>query len=90
MSKAERLKNKKKVMNQKAKMGKEMFRLEIIVDENQNIAVNGPINDPLLIMQLLGGAMNVVVDHNFSTAKLNADIEAGRKEKEKSRIIRPN
>lgn len=85
MSKAERLKEKKKAMN--TKDSKELFRLEIVVTEDQSITVNGPINDPLLIMQILGGAMNVIVDHNFSTAKLNADIEAGRKEKEKSRIL---
>jgi len=90
MSKSDRLKEKKKVLNDKAKKGEELFKLEVIVDTNQNITVNGPINDPLLVMQILGGAMNVIVDHNFSTRKLNADIEAKRKLKEKGKIILPN
>ena len=89
MSKANRLKEKKKALNDEAKKGELMFELKITVDTKHNITVNGPINDPLLVMQILGGAMNVIVDHNFSTAKLNADIEAKRKEKEKSRIILP-
>jgi len=89
MSKANRLKAGKKALNDIEKQGKEIFKLEVVVDDKQNITVNGPINDPLLIMRLLSGAMNVVVDHNFSTAKLNADIEADRKLKEESRIITP-
>ena len=89
MSKAERLKKGKKALNDIEKQGKPLFKMEVIVDDKENITVNGPINDPLLFMRILAGAMNVVVDHNYSTAKLNADIEAGRKLKEKSRIIMP-
>jgi len=88
MSKANRLKSGKKALNDIENKSKELFKMEIIVDDKENITVRGPINDPLMVMRLLSGAMNVVVDHNFSTAKLNADIEAGRKEKEKSRIIK--
>lgn len=87
MSKGNRLKEKKKALNNKIKIGKVLFKLEVIVDENQNVTVNGPINDPLLIMQMLGGAMNVIVDHNFSTRKFNMDIEAGRKLKEAGRVM---
>lgn len=89
MSKADRLKNGKKALNDIENKGEELFKLEIIVDDKQNITVNGPINDPLLFMRILAGAMNVVVDYNNTTAKLNADIESGRKLKEKSRIIMP-
>jgi hypothetical protein len=89
MSKANRLKEKKKALKDEENKGKEAFKLEIIVDDNDNISVNGPINDPLLVMKLLAGAMNVIVDYNFSPEKARADVEASREKKNESRIIRP-
>ena len=87
MSKGNRLKKMKKELNDKDV--KVLQEIKITYDSNRNISVTGPINNPVLFMDLIAGAMKVVVDHSFSTAKLNADIEAGRKEKEKIRIIKP-
>ena len=85
MGKKSTLKEKKRVANAKSVATK--FTLTIEVKEDNTINVAGPIGNPLLIMEVLAGAMKVVVDYNFSLEKQNSDIEAGRKEKEDSRIV---
>ena len=63
--KAKKLKDDKKDFAKNQNQVKELFKLEIVGFDDGSMNVNGPINDPLLIMKLLSGAMNVVVDHNF-------------------------
>lgn len=84
MGKAARLAEKKKKLNDKEKMGKPALKLTIEIDENQNMQVDGPINDPLLFMRILAGAMNTVADY---IAKQNEDIKEAVKDKEEKRII---
>ena len=85
MGKSQRLQQKKKELAEKNK--KPLFNLTITVMDDNDIEVNGPIDDPILVMDLFAAAMRVVCDYNRSPEKLNADIEKGRKEKESSRII---
>lgn len=85
MGKASILKEKKRAL--KEKNNTVLFKLEIEVMEDQTLKVNGPINDPLLTMRILAGAMNVVVDHNHSVEKQNQDIEKRRVLKEQTRIV---
>jgi len=79
------LKAKKKAL--KEKENKVRFSFTVSIMESEDVKVEGPINDPLLIMRILAGAMNVVVDHNLSVAKNVADIEVKRKDREKTRIV---
>lgn len=83
--KVESLAERKKAL--KEKEHKPLFSFTVTVMDNNDVKVEGPINDPLLVMRMLAGAMNVVVDHNHSTEKLLADTEVLRQEKEKSRIV---
>lgn len=79
------LKAKKKAL--KEKENKVRFSFTVSIMESEDVKVEGPINDPLLTMRILAGAMNVVVDHNLSVAKNVADIEVKRKDREKTRIV---
>lgn len=85
MGKKANLKEKKKELREKE--NEVLFELTVTIMGNNDVQVHGPIEDPLLIMRMLAGAMNTIVDHNISTAKLNADIEKNRKENEASRIV---
>ena len=87
MGKGERIKQKKKELNERKAKGKVIAKLEVTVFEDESLNVEGPINDPLLVMQILAGAMNTIVKHNLLPQKQVADIEVERKEKEAARIL---
>lgn len=92
MSKSARLKEKKKELNDAEKIekgGGVLFNLSVTIDKNGNITVNGPINDPILVMKILAGAMNVVVDHNLSMAT-KPGPDSADKEDENGKIISIN
>ena len=74
-----REKRKKDLRDKKRKLkqdeDKVKFKMEITARESGAIEVYGPINDPLLVMQLLAGTLNTVVDHNFAEADKRIEEE---------------
>ncbi len=86
MSKKKTLAEKKEDLKSKQIKSKEKFKIEISVDDQDNISVNGPIGNFNLFMKIMSGAIDVVNNHNMQAAnELMAETE--KKEKGDSLII---
>ena len=44
------------------------LKVEILIHENGNISVTGPIKNPILMMDIFGRAMRTVADYNAKEA----------------------
>ena len=86
MSKKSNLAEKKEVLKAKQIKAKEKFKIEISVDDQDNISVNGPIGNFNLFMKIMSGAIDVVNNHNMQISNaLMAEEE--KKEKGDSLVI---
>ncbi|KKM18002.1 hypothetical protein LCGC14_1670100 [marine sediment metagenome] len=86
MAKKKTLAEKKEDLKSKQIKAKEKFKIEISVDDQDNISVNGPIGNFNLFMKIMSGAIDVVNNHNMEIS--NALMaEAEKKEKGDSLII---
>ncbi len=64
------------------------FKIEILAYDNDDVAVDGDIGDPILFMKIMAGAINAVVDFHFRQA-VEAAKQKTEKMEEESRIILP-
>lgn len=69
MSKGERLKEAKKKLNDDAKEGTLQFMVKIKAFQDGGMDIEGPINDPILMMNIFASAMQTVVHHNLDKKK---------------------
>ena len=68
MKKAKTLAEKKEDLKSKQIKAKTKFKIEITVDDQDNISVHGPINNFNLFMKIISGAINVANDYNMQAA----------------------
>jgi len=78
------LKDKKKNFNKKKK--KMLFKTTITIFDDNTTYCEGPIDNPVLMMQIFAAGMNVVTSRNVSLEKLRDDT-MGKKTPEAPKVV---